>query len=62
MPISGKDLCKLFEKVGYKLVSGGKGSHMKLKKKGYPTIIIPDHKELKKGLEHALIKFLKTNK
>jgi predicted RNA binding protein YcfA (HicA-like mRNA interferase family) len=58
MPISGKDLCKLFLKAGYRLVQGGKGSHMKLKKKNCPTIIIPNHKELKKGLEHALRKQL----
>lgn len=58
MPISGKDMCKLFLKVGYEIVSGGKGSHIKLKKKNFPTIIIPNHKELSKGLEHALKKTL----
>ncbi len=46
MPISGKELMKLFLSLGYKLVSGGKGSHLKLKKKNKPTIIIPNHKEL----------------
>lgn len=60
MPISGKDLCKLFEKAGYKIVPGGKGSHIKLKKAGNPTVIIPNHKELKKGLEHALMKTLEA--
>lgn len=58
MPISGKDLCKLFLKKGYKIVPGGKGSHIKLKKENCPTVIIPNHKELKKGLEHALRKML----
>lgn len=58
MPISGKDLMKLFLKKGYELVSGGKGSHLKLKKKNNPTVIIPNHKELKKGTEHALRKIL----
>lgn len=62
MPISGKDLCKHFLKVGYKLVSGGKGSHIKLKKQECPTIIIPDHKELKTGTEHALRKLLASVK
>lgn len=58
MPISGKDMRKLFYDRGYKLVPGaGKGSHWKLKKKG-KTVIIPNHKELKKGLEHALRKML----
>ena len=59
MPISGKDLRKLFYDAGYELVNGaGKGSHWKLKKKGHPTVTIPNHKELKKGLKHALRKIL----
>ena len=58
MPTSGKKLAKLFKKKGYQIVSGGKGSHMKLKKNGKPTVIIPDHKELKKGLESNLKKIL----
>ena len=62
MPISGKDLCKLFEKIGYKIVPGGKGSHIKLKKKGCPAIIIPNHRELSTGLEHALMKLLNSIK
>ena len=63
MPISGKDMRKLFYDAGYELVSGGgKGSHWKLKMKGGPTIIIPNHKELKKGLEHALRKTLEKTK
>lgn len=62
MPISGKELSKLFQKAGYILVPGGKGSHIKLKKKGYPTVIIPDHRELKKGTEHALRKLLDNKK
>ena len=62
MPISGKNLAKLFEKAGYKIVPGGKGSHMKLKKKSSPTVIIPNHKELSKGLEHALMKLLGAHK
>ena len=58
MPISGKEMRKLFYQKGYVLVPGGKGSHWKLKKKGKKTIIIPDHKELSKGLEHELRKDL----
>ena len=50
---------KLFYEKGYELVpGGGKGSHWKLKKKGKKTIVIPDHKELSKGLEHDLRKDL----
>ena len=59
MPISGKDMRKLFYKKGYELVpGGGKGSHWKLCK-GKKTVIIPDHKELSTGLEHKLRKDLK---
>ncbi len=58
MPISGKNMRKLFLNAGYELVHGGKGSHMKLKKKGCPTVIIPNHKELATGTEHALRKIL----
>lgn len=62
MPISGKDLVKLFQKAGYRLVPGGKGSHIKLKKPGHPTVIIPNHKELKQGTEFALRKILESIK
>lgn len=62
MPISGKDMCKLFLQAGYEIVPGGKGSHIKLKKRNSPTIIVPNHKELKKGLEHALRKTLEQVK
>lgn len=62
MPLSGKEMRKLFYDAGYELVSGGKGSHWKLKKKGKPTVIIPNHDELKKGLEHALRKLLERVK
>ncbi len=58
MPLSGKELAKLFLAQGYELVAGGKGSHLKLKKKNNPTVIIPNHKELKTGTEHALRKIL----
>ena len=61
MPISGKEMRKLFYKKGYDLVPGaGKGSHWKLVK-GTKTVIIPDHKELSKGLEHKLRKTLKED-
>jgi predicted RNA binding protein YcfA (HicA-like mRNA interferase family) len=58
MPRSGKEMVKLFKKKGFVEVKGqGKGSHMKLRKNNI-TIIIPAHKELKKGLERALLKQL----
>lgn len=57
MPISGKELAKLFMKKGY-VLEWGKGSHMKLRKKGKKTVVIPNHKELSFGLEKALLKRL----
>lgn len=62
--MSGKELCKLFLRAGFCIVpGGGKGSHTKLKKAGCPLVIIPDHKELRKGLECGLKKnFGKSNK
>ena len=63
MPISGKDMRKLFLRAGYEIVpGGGKGSHWKLKKKGLATIIIPNHRELKPGTEHSLRKLLEQAK
>lgn len=61
MPVSGKEMAKKFEKAGYEKVKGGKGSHMKYRK-GNKTVIIPAHKELKKGLERALLKLLGEKK
>jgi predicted RNA binding protein YcfA (HicA-like mRNA interferase family) len=61
VPLSGKELAKLFKKRGYEEVKGqGKGSHMKLRM-GNKTVIIPNHRELKKGLEQALLKTLKDS-
>ncbi|NGX61807.1 MAG: hypothetical protein K940chlam9_01296 [Chlamydiae bacterium] len=60
MPVSEKDLRKLFRQAGYEVVPGaGKGSHWKLKKKGLPTVVIPNHKELATGTEHSLRKILR---
>jgi predicted RNA binding protein YcfA (HicA-like mRNA interferase family) len=49
--VSANVLCKIFEKLGYKIVSQ-RGSHIKLKyicNKGIHTIIIPNHKTIAKG-------------
>jgi predicted RNA binding protein YcfA (HicA-like mRNA interferase family) len=60
-PISGEKMRKLFYEKGYELVPGaGKGSHWKLAK-GNKTVIIPNHKELSKGVEHSLRKALKKD-
>jgi predicted RNA binding protein YcfA (HicA-like mRNA interferase family) len=57
MPISGKDMLKLYEKAGWR-VKAQKGSHVKVEKNGQIQTI-PMHKELAKGTEHALKKSLK---
>ena len=59
MPITAKEMINKFKKLGYKIIkSAGKGSHIKMRK-GSHTVIIPNHGELKKGLEKALLKELK---
>ncbi len=57
MPMSGKEMIKLFEKNGW-VVLRQKGSHVQVGK-GENRETIPMHKELAKGLEHKLLKRLK---
>lgn len=57
MPISGKDLVIVFKKAGW-IEKSQKGSHVKMEKNGR-TVIIPLHKEIKKGTEHSIRKQLK---
>jgi len=59
MPLSGKEMMKLFLKNGWQKVSQ-KGSHIKVVK-GDQIEIIPMHKELKKGLERKLLKRIKNS-
>jgi hypothetical protein len=50
VPISGKDLRKLFYDAGYELVQGaGKGSHWKLRKKGVGVVILSAERLLPLG-------------
>ena len=57
MPRSSKEMIDLYRSLGYEIVKkGGKGSHTKLKKAGTRGQTIPHCKELKKGLEAALMK------
>jgi predicted RNA binding protein YcfA (HicA-like mRNA interferase family) len=58
MPLSGEDVLKLYKKAGWKIISQ-RGSHVKVGK-GSLREIIPLHKELKKGLEQALLKRLEN--
>ena len=57
MPISGKDMVREFKEAGW-VVKSQKGSHVKMEKNG-KTVIIPMHKEIKKGTEHEIRKSLK---
>jgi predicted RNA binding protein YcfA (HicA-like mRNA interferase family) len=57
MPISGKQMLKLFEKAGWKILRQ-KGSHVIIGLQD-DRETIPMHKELKKGLESFLLKRLK---
>jgi predicted RNA binding protein YcfA (HicA-like mRNA interferase family) len=56
MPLSGEEMLRLYKKAGWKVISQ-KGSHIKVGKNTLREII-PLHKELKKGLEKALLKRL----
>jgi len=56
MPLSGDQVLKLYKRAGWHVISQ-KGSHVKVGKDKLREII-PMHKELKKGLEQALLKRL----
>ena len=57
MPMSGKDMLKLFLKDGW-MVLRQKGSHVAIGKHGQVETI-PMHRELAQGTEHGLLKRLK---
>ena len=56
MPMSGEQMLTLYLQNDWKVVSQ-RGSHVKVAK-GNKRQVIPMHKELKKGLEKALLKYL----
>ena len=60
MPLSGKQMLALYIKAGWHKIST-KGSHVKVGKDSQRQII-PLHKELKKGLESKLLKYLRGGK
>ncbi len=60
MPMSGKDMLKLFLKDGWHVLRQ-KGSHVAIGKNGQVETI-PMHRELAKGTEHGLLKRLKKMK
>ena len=42
---SSDDIVKVCGKHGYRVTPGGKGSHIKLKKSGSPTLIVPGNRD-----------------
>ena len=58
MPLSGKEMLRLFKKAGWRVVRR-KGSHVVIGI-GEQRETIPMHAELKKGLESYLLKRLKS--
>jgi predicted RNA binding protein YcfA (HicA-like mRNA interferase family) len=57
-----KDMVDAFKGLGYNIVSGGKGSHTKLTKDGYPMAIIPHKRELPNGTASMIWKTYKDAK
>lgn len=57
MPMTPREMKKLLEENGFEVISQN-GSHMKLKNpQTGRTVIVPYHsKDLKKGLEQAILK------
>ena len=57
MPMTSQDMLKLLKKNGFEIV-GQNGSHVKMKNyKTGRTVIVPYHsRELKKGMEQAILK------
>lgn len=57
MPMTPKEMIKLLQKNGFEKVSQN-GSHLKLKNPNNgKTVIVPYHsKDLKKGMEQAILK------
>ena len=54
MPVSGKEMVRMYIQNGWR-IERKRGSHIILKK-DEATEVIPDHKELGKGLESKLKK------
>ena len=59
MPLSGKEMLRLFEEKSWAILRQ-KGSHVIIGK-GTERETIPMHRELKKGLEQKLLKRLKSS-
>lgn len=58
MPMTPKEMVKFLEKNGFYLYSKSKGSHAKYKndQTGRITVVPMHNKDLKKGMEKAILK------
>ena len=54
LPVSGKQMVKVFIKVGFQ-IERQRGSHIVMSK-GDIILVVPDHETVAKGTERALIK------
>ena len=58
MPLSGKEVVRLYEKAGWAFIR--QKSSLVTMLKGRVHAVIPMHKELRTGMEHSLLKKLRT--
>lgn len=63
VPISGKELCKILEKLGFEKIYG-KGSHVRFKHPDGRRTVVPVHgnEDLGKGLLRHILKQIKLSK
>ena len=63
IPISGRDLCKILEKIGFEKVYG-KGSHIRFKHPDGTTTVIPVHsnEEIGVGLLREILRQIKLSR
>mgnify|MGYP001614592534 CR=1 FL=1 len=63
VPISGKELCKILEKLGFEKIYG-KGSHVRFKHSDGRRTVVPVHgnEDLGKGLLNAILKQIKLTR
>lgn len=56
---STRDMIGLYQQAGYQLADGGKGSHVKMKKSGAPTMVLPGNRhELSPGVAKTALRVL----
>lgn len=63
VPISGKKLCKILERLGFRKIHG-RGSHIRFKHPDGRRTVVPVHgnEDLGKGLLNAILKQIKLGR